>query len=310
MNIDHTTCRTRLAPTPSGYLHLGNIFSFVLTVALARKAGAKILLRIDDYDRERVTARYIQDIFDTLHFLEIPYDEGPSSVQEFEAHYAQRNREHLYAAAMKKLVHAGQLFACTCSRAEILRVSQDGVYPGTCGQKKIAFDVYNTALRVHTPEKLDLQIRTLTGSRHITRVPSSIKDFVVRKKDGTPAYQLCSLIDDLHFGVDLVVRGSDLWPSTVAQHYLSVLLNESGFTRIGFLHHQILADSNGKKMSKSAGAESVYQLRKQGKKRAEIFALIARMLGYNEQVCNWQSLAAVIETNKVFPDSQLNECQS
>lgn len=75
--------RTRIAPTPSGFLHLGNAFSFALTASLARKTGAKILLRIDDLDHQRIQQQYVQDIFDTLHFLEIPWDEGPLNYDEY-----------------------------------------------------------------------------------------------------------------------------------------------------------------------------------------------------------------------------------
>jgi glutamyl/glutaminyl-tRNA synthetase len=106
--------RTRLAPTPSGFLHLGNILSFAITAALAEKTGAKILLRIDDLDRERVNKLYVQDIFDTLNFLEIPWDEGPRDAKEFEQTHSQMQRMAMYREALRQLADEGKVFACTC----------------------------------------------------------------------------------------------------------------------------------------------------------------------------------------------------
>ncbi len=91
MNIPNYK-KTRIAPTPSGFLHLGNVLSFSITAALAKKHSAKILLRIDDLDRARANDQYLQDIFDTLNFLEIPWDEGPRNVNEFKNAYSQAHR--------------------------------------------------------------------------------------------------------------------------------------------------------------------------------------------------------------------------
>ena len=92
--------KTRIAPTPSGYLHLGNVLSFALTAALARRAGAAILLRIDDLDRERVSRDYVEDIFETLRFLGIPWDEGPRDFSEYERVWSQLHRLRLYREAL------------------------------------------------------------------------------------------------------------------------------------------------------------------------------------------------------------------
>src|SRR5882757_2581728 len=98
MSLQPSFRKTRIAPTPSGFLHLGNVLSFAITVALARKKGAKILLRIDDLDRERVEGRFVEDIFETLHFLEIPWDEGPGDLHEYETRFSQVHRMDVYRA--------------------------------------------------------------------------------------------------------------------------------------------------------------------------------------------------------------------
>src|ERR1700722_17238392 len=95
--------RTRIAPTPSGYLHLGNVLSFALTAALARRTGAGILLRIDDLDRGRVSKDYVEDIFETLRFLEIPWDEGPRDFIDYQRVYTQLRRMQLYQEALQQL---------------------------------------------------------------------------------------------------------------------------------------------------------------------------------------------------------------
>ncbi|MDB5141409.1 MAG: hypothetical protein JWQ66_122, partial [Mucilaginibacter sp.] len=109
-----------------------------------------------------------------------------------------------------------------------------------------------------------------------------------------PAYQLTSVIDDLFYGVDLVVRGADLWPSTLAQHQLALALGQNSFCNVTFYHHPLLMETSGKKLSKSAGSTSVRYLRKNGRTPVDIYGLIGDTLGANKTVSNWQQLAEVI----------------
>jgi len=121
-----------------------------------------------------------------------------------------------------------------------------------------------------------------------------MQEFIVRKKDGFPAYQLTSVLDDLYYGIDLVVRGEDLWPSTLAQHYLSLLLKQDVFLNSTFYHHRLLAGPSGEKLSKSAGDTSVQWLRKQGCKPADIYNRIAGALGIEAPAEDWQALATCL----------------
>lgn len=268
--------KTRIAPTPSGYLHLGNALSFLVTASLARKTGARIFLRIDDLDGQRARPGYVQDIFDTLRFLQIGWHEGPRSPEECEARYAQIHRLELYRRALEQLREGGHLFACTCSRADILRINPDGTYPGTCRDKEIPLDRAGVSWRLHTDPVTPLRVNHPDGSVTTAVLPGSVHYFVVRKKDGLPAYQLTSLVDDLHFGVDLVVRGADLWPSTLAQLYLASVLRQPRFAETSFYHHPLLKDAYGQKLSKSAGAPSIRHLRHNGRGLADLFELIAQ----------------------------------
>jgi glutamyl-tRNA synthetase len=312
--------RTRIAPTPSGFLHLGNVVAFVRAIGMARGMGGKVLLRIDDLDRERVDKEYVQDIFDTLNFLELPWDEGPRNMKEFEGEWSQIHRMGLYKEALDLLREEGDLFACSCSRALVLRDSMDGVYPGTCREKGISLDAENMSWRLRTDEK-EIGVRVLgggiigdgvigdgvlrdgvLGDQKVSegmegrvvkvRMPGSMKDFVVRKRDGFPAYQLTSVLDDLFYDVDLVVRGEDLWGSTVAQHFLAEKLGKgAAFGAIGFYHHPLLMAEGERKLSKSAGDTSVQYLRKQGLKKKDVYTMIAKMLGREDEPGSWEELA-------------------
>jgi len=287
--------KTRLAPTPSGFLHLGNVLSFAITVAIAAKTGAKILLRIDDLDRDRVNREYVQDIFDTLNFLEIPWDEGPRNYNEYESEYSQLHRMELYQNALLQLKASGQVFACACSRAKVRRNSGDDVYPGTCRDKAIPLNAKEVNWRLKTNGAQEVQVNSLQEGLFKTTLPANMQDFIILKKDGFPAYQLTSVIDDLHFGVDLIVRGQDLWPSTLAQIYLSSQLKADDFQNCTFHHHALLTEASGVKLSKSAGDTSVKYLRGLGKKPVEVYTEIGKMSGFKEQVNNWWELAALME---------------
>jgi len=277
--------KTRIAPTPSGYLHLGNVLSFAITAALARQNNSKILLRIDDLDRNRANHLYLQDIFDTLNFLNIPWDYGPQDIEEFQANYSQIHRIPLYNKALKQLSDAGLVFACTCSRKQI-----NDTQACNCFDKKISLHTENAAWRLITNDAVAIQVKNYNGQGINATLPAEMQNFIVKKKDGFPSYQLASVIDDTFYGVDLIVRGQDLWPSTLAQHALASALAMDNFADITFYHHPLLMEAPGKKLSKSAGATSVHYLRENGKKPADIYSLIAEMLGIEKPVTDWQQL--------------------
>lgn len=265
---------TRIAPTPSGFLHLGNAFSFLKTKALAEKHGAKILLRIDDLDRERYRPEYVQDIFETLDFLEIPIDLGPKNLQEFENEWSQIHRMEMYKGALDRLKSTGKLFACDCSRKKIQQLDPSGYYLGQCLERRLSLEKAEVAWRMDTSESDFVQFTEYPDQKKSALIPQDSMFYVVRKKDGIPAYQLTSLQDDLHFGVDLIVRGNDLFPSTLAQLDLARNLGEEKFRQITFQHHPLIKSPKQEKLSKSAGAMSIQYLRNQGKKLRDVLNLI------------------------------------
>lgn len=270
--------RTRIAPTPSGYLHLGNLFSFALTAALAEKTGASVFLRIDDQDAQRVSTAYLDDIFETLGAMDIPWQEGPRDRKEFEARYSQRYRMALYEKALLELREKGLVYACSCSRSQIQAAGEAG-YPGTCRHKNLSLDADNVSWRLKTDRDQRVVLNSYGQGAIETTLPVEMRDMVLRRRDGLPAYQLSSVVDDAHYGVDFIVRGMDLWPSSVFQVYLAGLLGAESFQKVVFYHHVLLVDEQGGKLSKSAGAGSVQNLRTKGLTQREIFNEVASKAG-------------------------------
>jgi glutamyl/glutaminyl-tRNA synthetase len=229
----------------------------------------------------------MQDIFDTLNFLEIPWDEGPRDLQDFTDNYSQLHRMNMYKAALEQLAANKMVFACACPR------STYNNHSCTCLSQQMPLSTENANWRMLTGDNTEIAVKSYNGQIIHSELPMEMHNFVVKKKDSFPAYQLTSVIDDLFYGIDLVVRGEDLWPSTLAQHQLSLALSNN-FGDITFYHHPLLMEAPGKKLSKSAGATSVKYLRESGKSPADVYQLIAAMLGINETIVDWQQLAGII----------------
>lgn len=285
---------TRIAPTPSGFIHLGNAFSFLLTKALAEKAGAKILLRIDDLDRERFRMEYLVDIFETLDFLEIPYHLGPKNPEDFLVNWTQLNRLDLYNKALDTLWERNLLFSCTCSRKKISQMDSSGYYLGHCLDRNIPKNRKEASWRINTLQEELISIRDLKGNKTETILAEDVAFFIVRKKDGMPSYQLSSLIDDLEFGVDMIVRGKDLSTSSLAQIFLAHSIGNQDFEKIGFHHHPLLKSEEGKKLSKSEGATSIRFWRENGKNLSEMFTMIGKLIGSPDPIESYEDFKKVV----------------
>ncbi|MBD8487156.1 tRNA glutamyl-Q synthetase [Echinicola sp. CAU 1574] len=274
---------TRLAPTPSGYLHLGNALSFAITVSLAKHFEAKIMLRIDDLDQDRVRKAYVEDIFDTLNYLEIPWDQGPKNYQAYKNFYSQTHRLNFYEEVLQHLIGTHQLFACDCSRKDILEKTDEGSYPGTCITKGLNLFHDQVNWRLITDQKA-IKMRSLFEPKIKTRLPEKQQNFIVRKKDLMPAYQLASLVDDIYYGVDLIVRGQDLYDSTLMQLHLAKKIQKNKFTKTVFYHHELVRDKKMQKLSKSEGAKSIQALRKAGARKEDIYQMLGEILQFNNTV--------------------------
>jgi glutamyl/glutaminyl-tRNA synthetase len=237
---------TRIAPTPSGYLHKGNIYNFLLNWLMARASGGKVVLRIDDADTERKRIEYVEDIFRVLDALELDWDIGPSGPDELESKWSQTFRMDLYHSLLQKLKNAEVIYACQCSRTKYAGENQHC----RCKHMELPLQDFSSAWKINIPRETKISV--------IDKEPKliDINDFVVRKKDGRPSYSVASLADDLHFGVTHIVRGEDLFESTARQLYLDSLLPHPSFHQVRFWHHQLLRNEAGEKLSKSTGVQS------------------------------------------------------
>ncbi|MEJ2689206.1 MAG: glutamate--tRNA ligase family protein [Deltaproteobacteria bacterium] len=265
--------RTRIAPTPSGYLHIGNAVNFLRTWLMVRSAHGLLKLRIDDADNARTRPEYVEDIFRQLDWLGIDWDEGPSSPDDFKKNYSQLLRVERYREVLGELRLRNLLFPCTCSRSQIRKSSGNGLYPGTCRSR-------STSCKGETTVRILVPVPTEIMVNH-SRVPlcQVMGDFVVWRRDDLPAYQLASLVDDLDDRINLVVRGEDLLPSSAAQLFLAEKLQAEGFLRTTMLHHELIAGHQGRKLSKSDNALSLKAMRKRGVSPTEVYRVAARQLG-------------------------------
>lgn len=254
------TPRSRIAPTPSGYLHLGNAVNFALTAALAQSLNAGLFLRVDDLDAARARPEYREDIRETIAWL-LP-ELAPDLLA---APVLQSERLHVYRDVLGGLRQNALLFACSCTRRELAAAREatareaGGVdvndYPGTCRGRGLDLDAAGVAWRMRE------------------------SGVVVRQKDGAPSYQLASLVDDCALGVTHLVRGEDLRRSTELQRELARHLGYARFAGVRAWHHPLLTDARGNKLSKSAGAASVRALRVAGASRGHVFAKAGQLLG-------------------------------
>jgi len=253
----------RYAPTPSGLLHLGNGVNLTLTYLLARAMGSPILLRIDDLDSDRKRPDYIADVFRALDYLGLTYEQGPTGPDDFERHWSQRHRMPLYEQTLAALVETGVVYASKFSRQQILTMGATAI--DQMRAQQLPLSMSDVVWRAQVPEN------------------EPFPDFVIRKRDGVPAYQIASLTDDLHFGVTHLVRGHDLRESTAMQQYLARLLGHEAFAGLPVWHHPLQTDSEGLKLSKSAGSTSLKALRESGKPPVAVFGAVARLLGFPEE---------------------------
>lgn len=282
--------RTRIAPTPSGLLHIGNALSFLYTWLLARKTGGSLQLRIDDIDSGRVRNAYLKDIFEQLAWLQIDWDTGPKNITEFHHMYSQQHYLSEYQQWLDQLQYNKQLFACTCSRSQIKARSSNGIYTGTCRQLNRRFEAPNTAWRISVPTTPIVVNDLLKGVISIN-LSEEMGDFVLRKKDKKAAYQLVSVAEDLKANTTLIVRGEDLLASTASQIYIAQQLRKNlDFEQIQFIHHPLLVDETGRKLSKSEGAIALKQIRQANPNPSAIYQRCAKWLGIDGKVDTLQQL--------------------
>lgn len=272
---------TRFAPSPTGHLHLGSVYSALFAKRAARADGGRYLVRIEDIDQTRCKPEFTAQMLADLEWLGLTSDEKPE----------RRQSEHLdeYRAALERLDGMGLVYPCFCTRADIQREIQaaggaphgpDGpVYPGICR----GLDRSETQARIAAGEtpawRLDIAAAlAVTGrlsfhDRALGEVhcrPEAFGDVVLARKDTPTSYHLSVTLDDALQGITLVTRGEDLLPSTDVHRVLQSLL---GLPEPTYWHHGLLFGPDGKRFAKRDRSVSVPDLRADGRSAVEIIAM-------------------------------------
>ncbi|HWG19868.1 MAG TPA: tRNA glutamyl-Q(34) synthetase GluQRS [Terracidiphilus sp.] len=285
--------RGRLAPSPTGYLHVGHARTFFTAWQRARDAGGTLVMRMEDLDPERSRAAYADAAYEDLRWLGIRWQEGPDRGGPF-APYVQSKRIGVYLAAWRKLHRGGFLFPCRCTRKDLeaalgapheisvagVRSSgklepldDEPIYPGTCrantgyvpqlpgpnAAKNDTPNGMNWRFRVPDDEAIEFEDLNLGRQRFVAGV--DFGDFAVWRRDGTPSYQLACVADDFAMNITEVVRGADLLKSTARQ---LLLYRALGLQPPKWFHCRLVLDQHGRRLAKRHDALSLRTLRQNG----------------------------------------------
>lgn len=277
--------RTRFAPAPTGFLHLGHLVNAMHVWGIARAFGGSVLLRVEDHDLTRCKPEYEDALLEDLEWLGFVPDEA--SLAEFRAGdtpYRQSDNSVAYERALAVLERAGRVYPCTCSRRDVLRLvgevlpGDEPCYPGTCRAAQRRPES-TRARRVHLDDEVvrfdDLRLGT---QEHVPATQCG--DVLVRDRFGHWTYQFGVVVDDFDQQVDVVIRGEDLLNSTGRQVLLGALLGRT--TPPQFLHHPLLRHADGRKLSKAAADTSLRELRLGGATAAALIGEAAAQCGLIE----------------------------
>lgn len=256
---NETMIRGRFAPSPSGRMHLGNVWSCLLAWLSARSAGGGMVLRLEDLDPDRCKMEYCDQVMRDLEWLGLDWDGQP---------VYQSRRTEAYAEAFHTLERRGLVYPCYCTRAERLAASaphrSDGaaVYDGRCrrllpAEREALSRTRRPAWRVLVPEE-SITFRDLLQGEYSEDLFRDCGDFILRRSDGVYAYQLAVVVDDAAMGVTQVVRGSDLLDSTPRQLWLQEVL---GLPHPSYGHVPLLLAPDGHRLAKRDRDLELGQLR-------------------------------------------------
>lgn len=278
---------TRFAPAPTGYLHLGHLVNALYTWGVARATGGRVILRIEDHDRQRSRPGFEAALLDDLERLGLVPDEPP--VAAFRAGatpHRQSDAGDHYAAALARLRADGLVYACDCARSTFVAYASArgrpwrGIgCPGDCRRRSLPEDG-GMSLRVAVGAGSERWVDLLAGP--MADEPAANGDLLVRDRVGNWTYALCVVVDDMRHGIDLVIRGRDLLHATPEQLRLARLLGRETPPR--FLHHPLVRKASGAKLSKADGDTAVRSLLDAGHTPAALLGFAARLAGLREDV--------------------------
>jgi glutamyl-tRNA synthetase len=307
------TVRTRFAPSPTGFLHIGGARTALFSWAYAKKHGGKFILRIEDTDVERSTPAAVQAILDGMAWLGLDYDEGP---------FYQMQRMETYKKVLQTMLDAGTAYYCYCSKEELesLRESQmqqglkpryDGRWRPEAGKTlpQIPQDI-QPVIRFKNPQMGSVVWDDLVKGR-IEISNTEMDDLIIARADGTPTYNFCVVVDDFEMGITQVIRGDDHVNNTPRQINMLMAL---GAAIPQYAHLSMILGDDGQKLSKRHGAVSVMQYHEDGYLPEAVLNYLAR-LGWShgdaeifnmQQFCEWFDLDHITPSAAQFNTEKLN----
>lgn len=283
-SVRQPSYRGRLAPSPTGHLHLGHARTFWTAYARARAAGGVLVLRNEDLDPARSRPEFAAAMLEDLRWLGIEWDEGPDVGGAY-GPYTQSERRGLYLGAWSRLVADGHVYPCVCSRRDVLRAAEaphesgprsaagsraapddEPHYPGTCRPRagvapRVADSPAGLNWRFRVPDGEELVFEDLNRGRQVFVAGRDFGDFVVWRRDDVPAYQLAVVFDDALMRITEVVRGADLLKSTARQMLLQRAL---GHATPLYFHCDLVTDERGERLAKRHESLSLRHLRAAG----------------------------------------------
>ncbi len=261
--------RGRLAPSPTGFLHLGHARTFWTAQERARAASGTLRLRDDDLDTARCRPEFVPAMLEDLRWFGLHWEEPV---------VAQSERGPLYRAAFDRLREAGAIYACSCSRKDVLaaagaphEAADEPLYPGTCRsenlpvterERRATWPRESSSWRFRVPDGAPVEFHDERFGAQRTIAGREIGDFLVWRKDGGPSYQLACVVDDAEMGITEVVRGADLLLSTFRQ---LLLYHALGLPPPSFYHCPLVTDDQGVRLAKRHDALALRTLREQGR---------------------------------------------
>lgn len=300
----------RFAPSPSGRMHLGNIFAAVMSYLSVKSRGGKWILRIEDLDPQRSREEHSRQIEDDLRWLGIDWDEGGLDDRGSNGPYRQSRRSDIYAHYLDRLKATGYTYPCRCTRAEIMatQAPHSGdtriVYGGTCRPDVLPSltpePAAPHATRLYVPDRTITFVDRTYGIRS-TNLATDCGDFIVSRADGAWAYQLAVVVDDALMGVTEVVRGSDLLMSSAQQIYLYGLL---GLSAPEWAHVPLLTAPDGRRLAKRDRSMAMDSLR-QSYTPEQLLGRVAQLAGFNPEG-RAMSHGELLEAYRDIADAELS----
>src|SRR5215813_1002747 len=266
------TVRSRFAPSPTGYLHIGGARTALFAYLYAKQQHGTFVLRIDDTDRQRSTQEYLDDILEALRWLGLEWDEGP---------YFQSQRYDLYREAAERLLRAGKAYRCYCTAEEVeakrqaaLAAGRKPAYDGTCREyQPPPGDTRPFALRFKSPKEGETVVEDLIKGQVVFQ-NHELDDLIIVRSDGTPVYNFCSVVDDALLGITHIVRGDDHLANTPRQ---ILLFQALGAALPRFAHLPLILGADRAPLSKRHGATAVRSYREQGYLPEALVNFLARL---------------------------------